>query len=160
SWYGREVRRCALDHWQYGGTSVRRTAALLRAWLGHQERWLLWRPLAAPPAEPARCTLGASTVQRWLNAAGGQARQTGVGQWTDGPTAGHLATDGLWARLRGGVTRVVLLLTDSASGVVWPPVVARGEEAAAQWGRLFHRAALAGLAGEELWGVTSDGATG
>ena len=58
------------------------------------------------------------------------------------------------------MTRVVLLLTDSGSGVVWPPVVATGEAAAAQWGRLFHRAALAGLAGEALWGVTSDGATG
>src|SRR3954469_10894356 len=160
SWYGREVRRCALDHWQYGGTSVRRTAARLRAWLGHQERWRLWQPLAPAPAEADRCTLGASTVQRWLNAAGEQARQTVVGQLAGVPTAGHLATDGLWARLRGGVTRVVLLLTDSGSGVVWPPVVATGEAAAAQWGRLFHRAALAGLAGEELWGVTSDGATG
>src|SRR4051794_23758355 len=159
-WYGREVRRCALDHWQYGGTSVRRTAALLRAWLGRQERWQLWQPLAAAPAEADRCTLGASTVQRWLNAAGEQARQTVVGQLAGVPTAGHLTTDGLWVRLRGGVTRVVLLLTDSRSGVVWPPVVATGEEAAAQWGRLFHRAALAGLAGEELWGVTSDGATG
>jgi len=160
SWYGREVRRCALDHWQYGGTSVRRTAALLRAWLGHQERWRLWQPLAPPPAEADRCTLGASTVQRWLNAAGEQARQTVRGQLADVPTAGQLATDGLWARLRGGMTRVVLLLTDSGSGVVWPPVVATGEAAAAQWGRLFHRAALAGLAGEALWGVTSDGATG
>src|SRR3954452_24897634 len=58
------------------------------------------------------------------------------------------------------MTRVVLLLTDSGSGVVWPPVVATGEAAAAQWGRLFHRAQLAGLASGELWGVTSDGATG
>ena len=139
---------------------MRRTAALLRAWLGHQERWQLWRPLAPAPAEAARCTLGASTVQRWLNEAGEQARQTVRGQLAEVPTAGQLATDGLWARLRGGVTRVVLLLTDSGSGVVWPPVVATGEEAAAQWGRLFHRAQLAGLATGDLWGVTSDGATG
>jgi transposase-like protein len=159
-WYGREVRRCALDHWQYGGTSVRRTAALRRAWLGRQERWRLWQPLAPAPAEADRGTLGASTVQRWLNAAGAQARQTVVGQLAGVPTAGHLATDGLWARLRGGVTRVVLLLTDSGSGVVWPPVVATGEEAPAQWGRLFHRAQVAGRAVAELWGVTSDGATG
>ena len=160
SWYGREVRRCALDHWHYGGTSVRRTTALLRAWLGHQERWLLWCPLAAPPAEAARCTLSASTVQRWLNAAGEQARASVIGQLTGVPTAGHLATDGLWARLRKGTTRVVLLLTDSGSGVVWPPVVATGEEAPLQWGRLFHRAQVAGLATGDLWGVTSDGAKG
>src|SRR4051794_8317340 len=91
-WYGREVRRCALHHWQYGGTSVRRTAALLRAWLGHQERWQRWRPLAPAPAEADRCTLGASTVQRWLNEAGEQARQTVRGQLAGGPPPGAPAT--------------------------------------------------------------------
>jgi hypothetical protein len=76
------------------------------------------------------------------------------------PTSGQVLTDGLWARLQGGATRVVLLLTDSVSGVVWPPVVATGEEAPLQWRRLFVRARTAGLAVDELWGVTSDGATG
>ena len=45
SWYAREVHRSAIDHWQHMGTSLRRTAETLRSWLGHQERWLLWRPL-------------------------------------------------------------------------------------------------------------------
>ena len=60
----------------------------------------------------------------------------------------------------GGTTRVVLLLVDSVSGVVWPPVVATGEEAAHPWQRLFIRAGVAGLALGEGWGVTRDGATG
>jgi hypothetical protein len=160
SWYAREVHRCAIDHWQQVGTSVRRTAAVLRAWLGRQERWLLWRPLDAPPPEAARCTLSASTVQRWLNGAGEHARQSVRGQLAGVPTSGQLTTDGLWARLRGASTRVVLLLTDSVSGVVWPPVVATGEETPAQWRRVFVRARVAGLAVGDLWGVTSDGATG
>jgi transposase-like protein len=160
SWYAREVHRCAIDHWQHLGTSVRRTAAVLRAWLGHQERWQLWRPLDAPPAEAARCTLSASTVQRWLNTAGDHARQTVRGQLAGVPSAGQLTTDGLWARLRGATKRVVLLLTDSVSGVVWPPVIATGEETPAQWRRVFVRARVAGLAVTELWAVTSDGATG
>jgi hypothetical protein len=160
SWYAREVHRCAIDHWQHVGTSVRRTAEVLRAWLGRQERWQLWRPLEAPPAEAARCTLSASTVQRWLNEAGDHARQTVRDQLAGVPTSGQLTTDGLWARLRGHTKRVVLLLTDSVSGVVWPPVVATGEEALAQWRPLFVRARVAGLDLAELWGVTSDGATG
>jgi transposase-like protein len=160
SWYAREVQRCALDHWQHVGTSVRRTAEVLRSWLGRQERWQLWRPLDAAPADGERCHLSASTVQRWLNRAGEQARRTVVGQLDGIPTSGQLTTDGLWARLRGGTTRVVLLLCDSASGLVWPPVVATGEEAPHQWQRLFVRARVAGLDLSELWGVTSDGATG
>lgn len=160
SWYGRDVQRCAVDHWQHLGTSVRRTAEVLRSWLGRQERWQLWFPLSAPPAEAARCGLSASTVQRWLNRAGEQARRTVPGQLAGVPTSGQVLTDGLWARLRGGATRVVLLLVDSVHGVVWPPVVATGEAAPGQWQRLFVRARGAGLAVADLAGVTSDGATG
>jgi transposase-like protein len=160
SWYAREVHRCAVDQWQHLGTSIRRTAETVRSWLGRQDRWRLWRPLDPAPGGAARCTLSASTVQRWLNRAGEHARQTVRGQLTGVPTSGQLTTDGLWARLRGTTRRVVLLLVDSVSGVVWPPVVATGEAAAAQWQRLFVRARVAGLVREELWGVTSDGATG
>jgi hypothetical protein len=154
------VQRCAVDHWQHGRLSVRRTAELLRSWLGQQERWQLWGPLSPPPSEAARCGLSASTVQRWLNRAGEQARRTVPGQLAGVPTTGQLTTDGLWARLRGGTTRVVLLLTDSVSGVIWPPVVATGEHQPGQWQRLFVRARGAGLDRPALWGVTSDGATG
>ena len=131
SWYAREVQRSAIDHWQHGGTSLRRTAELLRSWLGRQERWLLWRPLDEAPAAATRCYLSASTVHRWLDRAGRTARAQAVGQLAGVPTSGQLGTDGLWARLRGGAKRVVLLLTDSVSGVVWPPVVVDGEAGAA-----------------------------
>ena len=75
-------------------------------------------------------------------------------------SSGQLATDGLWARLRGGTTRVVLALVDTVSGVVWPPVVVAGEGTAAAWGTLFARAEQAGLVLRELRGIASDGATG
>ncbi len=34
SWYAREVQRCAIDHWQHLGSSLRRTAEVMRSWLG------------------------------------------------------------------------------------------------------------------------------
>jgi hypothetical protein len=160
SWYAREVHRCAVDHWQHVGSSARRTAELLRSWLGRQERWQLWRPVDAPPAGPARCYLSASTVARWLDRAGRAAERTVAGQLAGVPGSGQVATDGLWARLRGGATRVVLLLVDGASGVLWPPVVVAHEATAPPWAQLFARATPAGLALETLCGVTSDGARG
>ena len=68
SWYAREVHRSAIDHWQHLGTSLRRTAEVLRSWLGRQERWLMWRPL--DEADDERCYLNASTIHRWLKCAG------------------------------------------------------------------------------------------
>ena len=58
SWYAREVHRAAVDHWQHVGTSLRRTAEILRSWMGHQERWRLWRPLDDAASE--RCYLAAT----------------------------------------------------------------------------------------------------
>jgi hypothetical protein len=158
-WYAREVRRCAIDHWQHLGTSARRTAEVLRSWLGRQERWRLWRPLDGEPAA-ARCHLSGSTVERWLDQAGQTAQASVPDQLAGAATAGQLATDGLWARLGGGAKRVVLALTDPRTGLVWPPVVAVGEGAAAHWAALFERAAQAGLVLAELRGVASDGAPG
>jgi hypothetical protein len=159
-WYAREVRRCAVDVWQHGGTSLRRTAELIRSWVGRQERWLLWRPLASASPERGACHLSASTVERWLDGVGQRAGETLQDQWVGVPSSGHVLTDGLWTRLRGGAKRVVVLLTDSVSGVIWPPVVVAAETSAASWATLFDRGAAAGLAVEELWSVTSDGATG
>lgn len=159
SWYAREVRRCAIDHWQHGRMSLRRTAEFLRSWLGRQERWRLWRPLDATPSGEA-CYLAASTVHRWLDQAGVVAQASvpeqlqGIGQ------SQELGTDGLWARLRGGATRVVLLLADSVTGLLWPPLVAEREDQAAPWQRLFERARQAGLDWDRIRGVTSDGAQG
>jgi len=52
------------------------------------------------------------------------------------------------------------MLRDSATGLLWPPVVALGEEAASAWAALFAQAQRAGLALEELRAVVSDGAQG
>jgi hypothetical protein len=158
SWYAREVHRSAIDHWQHLGTSLRRTAEVLRSWMGQQERWRLWRPLDAEPVE--RCYLAASTVQRWLDCAGHVAQSSVVGQLEGLAHTDVVATDGLWAKLKGGVRRVVLLVMASASGLIYPPVIAAGEETAAAWRRLFTRAAQAGLEVRQLRGVTSDGAPG
>jgi transposase-like protein len=160
SWYAREVHRAAIDYWQFGGASLRRGVALLRAHINHDGRWLLWRPLDAAPGEEGRCRLGASTVQRWLDRAG-QSAVRSVDKQLDGvPTSGQVGTDGLWAVLRGGAKRVVLVLVDTVTGVVWPPVVVAGEEAAEAWGELFGRAKQAGLDLDALRGIVSDGAIG
>jgi hypothetical protein len=159
-WYAREVKRSAIDHWQHLGTSTRRTAEVLRSWLGHQERWQVWRPLDPAPTDAQACHLSASTVERWLDQAGQTARAGVAEQLVGMDSSGQLATDGLWARLRGGTKRVVLALVDTVTGVVWPPVVVAGEGTAAAWETLFERAEQAGLVLSELRGIASDGATG
>jgi transposase-like protein len=158
SWYAREVHRSAVDHWQHGGLSLRRTAEFLRSWLGRQERWLQWRPLDSAPLES--CTLTASTVQRWLDAAGCVAQASVAEQLAGLATPQALGTDGLWAKLRCGTQRVVLLLVDSVSGLLYPPVLALDETSRRAWQRLFERAQQAGLVVATVRSVTSDGAQG
>jgi hypothetical protein len=159
SWYAREVHRASIDHWQHMGSSLRRTAEWLRSWLGCQERWRLWRPLDGAGSRE-RCYLSASTVHRWLDKAGERVEKTIPGQLAEVPMSGQMGTDGLWARLRGGVKRVVLVLVDSVSGVVWPPVVVEGEDTELAWDHLFSRAQKAGLDLDALRGVVSDGSHG
>lgn len=158
-WYAREVRRKAVDLWQHGGSSLRRVAEWLRSEMGRQERWLMWRPLEEEVPEEERCYLGASSVHRWLDEAGRKAQESVAGQLAGIPTSGQMGTDGLWARLRHGARRVVLILVDSVSGLVYPPVVV-GSEEEASWKRLFERAREAGLDWDALRGVTSDGVNG
>ena len=76
------------------------------------------------------------------------------------PASGRMGADGLWARLRGGAVRVLLLLRDSVTGLLWPPVVAAAAEAAVAWAALFAQAQKAGLVLEDLRAVVSDGAQG
>lgn len=160
SWYARAVRRMAVDQWQHSGTSLRRGAEWLRSLIGHQERWELWQVGAAEEEERERCALGASTLQRWLDGAGRRAQQQVAGSLEGMACSGRMGTDGLWARLRGGSQRVVLMLRDSISGLLYPPVVVAEEESAASWGALFARAQAAGLELQWLRGLTSDGARG
>ena len=159
-WYGRDVRRCAIDLWQHGGSSVRRTAAWVRSLIGRRERFLVWWPLAVAPSPAERCRLGASTVQRWLEDAGRRAEQTRRRQLADVPGSGRVGVDGLWAKRQGGTKAVLLLLSDRVSGVVYPPVVVATEDDPAAWGRLVPRAARAGLRPSRLRGVVSDGSRG
>ncbi len=62
--------------------------------------------------------------------------------------------------MKGGTTRVVLLLTDSVTGIVFPAVVAASERQAVDWAPLFARATAAGLDPDTVRGITSDGAVG
>jgi len=168
SWYGREVQRSAVDHWQHLGTSLRRTAEVLRSWMGRLERWLMWRPLDEVPHE--RCYLAASTVHRWVDWAGRRAQASVDGQLTGIGEGKVLGTEGLWTKFKGKAQRVVLLVVDSVSGLIYPPVVAKGEESEGPWQRLFARAQQAGLDPSDLSpqgrsleavrAVTSDGAQG
>lgn len=160
SWYAREVHRCSVDLWQHGRSSLRRTAEFVRSLLAHQERWLIWRPLDEDASESERCHLAASTVHRWLDGAGKQAQKTVKGQLEGVATSGQVGVDGLWARLRGKTKKVVLVVVDSVSGLIYPPVVVAGEESNESWERLFARAKRAGLPIKRLRGVTSDGAKG
>ena len=101
SWYAREVRRSAVDHWQHGRLSLRRTAEFLRSWLGRQERWRLWRPLDTTPTDEP-CYLAASTVHRWLDRAGVVAQASVPGQLQGIAQSTELGTDGLWAGCAAG----------------------------------------------------------
>ncbi len=157
SWYAREVHRCAVDHWQHTGSSLRRTAEWLRSLLGHQERWGIW---CLVQGGAPTCFLAASTVERWLDHAGRAAQESVAGQLRGVAISRQVGTDGLWVRLRGGAKRVVLAVVDYASGVMWPPVVVTAEECEESWQRLFERAREAGLLLNALRGLTSDGCWG
>lgn len=137
---------------------MRRTAEDLHSWMGHQERWLLWHPLA--PAPQVRCRLAASSVHRWVDRAGQRAVETIPDQLSGIDEAEELGTDGLWAKLKGQIVRVVLMTVNSVTGLIYPPIVAHGEKAAHAWQQLFARAVAAGLDLQRVRGVTSDGAQG
>jgi Transposase, Mutator family len=156
--YGRDVQRLSLDHWCHDGTSLRRAASFVRSIIGRQERYLIWQPWAVRMPGP-ECTLAPATVGRWLDEAGVRAQASVKGQLA-GADVADVAADGLWARLRQGGKRVVLMLVDSSSGLVYPPLVAKGEGSEEPWARLFARAAQAGLELDRLRGVTSDWASG
>ncbi|MBC7076790.1 MAG: transposase family protein [Synergistales bacterium] len=157
-WYARSVQRQTIDAWLHLVSSLRRVAEWMRSLMGKQERWRIWYPLSAPVEEGERCRLSHSTVCRWLNEAGMRAERQVEGMYEGIASSGQMGADGLWARLRGGTVRVLLMLRDSVTGLLWPPVVATGEEAA--WAMLFARACAAGLALQELAALVSDGAAG
>jgi hypothetical protein len=83
-----------------------------------------------------------------------------AGQWAGVESSGQMGADGLWARLRVVGKRVLFLLVDTVTGVVWATVVAAGEEAAEEWEKLFVRAKEAGLSWRRISAVVSDGAQG
>lgn len=160
SWYGRGVRRMAVDQCVHQGSSLRRSAEWVRSLVGHQERWRKWHIWERQREEREHCTLSASTVHRWLVSAGEQAQRGVAGQWDGVANSGQFGADGLWARLRDGAKRVVLSLVDTVTGVIWATQVSAGEESAGDWSGLFLRVQEAGLGWGDLDGVVSDGAAG
>ncbi len=158
--YAREVHRFAVDHWQHVGSSLRRTAEMVRSLVGKQERWQIWRIFSVEPEEEEKCRLSPSTLHRWLDKAGLGARKTVPGQLEGVESSGQVATDGLWARLLKGQKKVVLALVDTVTGVIWPPVVVNEEDSERSWGRMFRRARLSGLDLDQVRGLSSDGAKG
>ena len=159
-WYARSVRRYTLDQWCYMGSSLRRVTEWVRSTINRGERWHFWHSLSVPDPQVPQCKLHHSTIQWWLDQAGQRAENGVAGMYVGLAPATLVGADGLWARLRGGITRVLLMLRDSVTGLLWPPVVAVGEEAAASWAKLLHQAQRAGLGLEELRAVVSDGAQG
>ncbi len=97
-----------------------------------------------------------ASLAGWCGAA--RRRRACRGNWR-GSGDQELGTDGLWAKLKGQVVRVVLAV-DSVSGLIYPPVVAQNEERADGWGGLLERAQAAGLDLQKLRGICSDGANG
>jgi transposase-like protein len=160
SWYGREVHRYAVDHCAHARSSLRRTAEEVRSWIGQQERWWLWHVWERAGTLRERCYLAASTVHRWAGKAGKKAKERLPEQWAGVENSGQFGVDGLWAKLRGKVTRVVLAMTDTATGMVWGMCVAEGEERAEHWAGLFQRVKEAGLSWRDLNGLVSDGSQG
>ena len=161
--YARSVRRYAIDQWLHGGSSLRRVAKQVRSVIGHQERWRIWFPIPdawGPQEEREECRFAPSTLCLWLDQAGLRAEKEVAGAYEGVGQSGLVGADGLWARLRGGAVRVLLMVRDSVTGLLYPPVVAAGEEAAAAWEQLFASAQRAGLELEELRAVVSDGAQG
>lgn len=160
SWYARAVHRQAVDWWVHGGSSLRRVSEMLRSTIGRQERWWSWHVWQEAVVGQERCGLGASTLHRWLDGAGRHAEAHVAGQLAGVACSGQMGTDGLWARLRGGVKQVVLSLVDTVSGVVWGIVVVPEEESRGGWGKLFAQGGQAGLVSAAITGLVSDGAQG
>src|SRR5512141_3066154 len=106
AWYAREVRRYGIDLYQHGRSSLRRSAEFVRSLVGRQERWLVWHPLDEEPDRAQQCHLAASTLQRWLDAAGQQAQKTVKGQLDGVRTSGQVGAGGLWAERRAAAKRV------------------------------------------------------
>ncbi len=160
SWYKREVHRLAVDQWVHMRCSLRRTAEMVRSFVGHQERWQLWHVWEREGERREKCYLSASTVGRWLGSAGKVARKGIQGQWAGVENSGQFGCDGLWARLRGGAKRVVLVLTDTVTGVIMAIRVTDGEGKRKNWAGLFDRAREAGLPWSDIGGLVSDAAGG
>jgi hypothetical protein len=135
-------------------------AELVRSLIGQQEGWWRWHPVEEGDREEKRCHLGHTTVYSWLKKAGKTARESITDHLKGIRCSGEMGTDGLWARLSGGIKRVALMLIDYQTGLIFPPVVVEGEEAAYNWGQMFDRAEEAGLRIDELNGITSDGSQG
>jgi hypothetical protein len=71
-------------------------------------------------------------VHRWLDGAGQRAVESVPEQLAGIGETQEVGMDGLWAKLKGQVVRVVLLTVDSVSGLIYP-----SEDSATAWEQLF-----------------------
>lgn len=160
SWYTRSVHRLCVDCACHFGISLRKVAQLVGSLIGQQDGWWRWHPAKEGDPQEKRCYLAHTTVHYWLKKAGKAARKSIKDHLKGISCSGEMGTDGLWARLCGGIKRVALMLIDYQSGLIFPPVIVEGEEAACCWGQMFERAEEAGLQLDQLNGITSDGSQG
>jgi transposase-like protein len=160
SWYTRAVQRKAIDLHQHAGCSLRKAAEWLRAEIGKGGRYVRWHIMARLPLDAECCHLCERTLLRWL-ARAGLAAQRSIPEHLAGIiSSAEVGVDGLWTWLRRKTKRVVLLLVDCVTGLVYPPTLAQGEDSAASWAALFARAVVAGLGLSRINGLVSDGANG
>jgi transposase-like protein len=159
-WYTRAVRRKAMEMQVHLGVSTRKTAEWLRAEIGKRGRYLTWHIQASLLLPAEDCRLCVQTLLRWQAQAGKVAAQSVSGQLAGIHSLGEVGVDGLWVRLHDGTKRVVLMLADTVTGLVYPPVVVKEEESAASWGALCAQVERAGLSLQRINGLVSDGAHG
>lgn len=111
---------------------------------------------AAGQPHAAALLLSRQHGDRWLDGTGQRAVERVPEQLAGIDATQEVGTDGLWAKLKGGVVWMVLLAADSVSGLLYPPVVVHDEESASAWEKLFTRAQAAGLDVQKLRGLCSD----
>jgi alcohol dehydrogenase, propanol-preferring len=156
SWSTRGVHRAAIDHWQHVGTSLRRTAEVLRSWIGHQERWQLWHPLDTPTRERAgRFNLGDRVGVAWIYSACGQCAYCSTGQENlcpDFKATGRDANGGYAEYMtvpEGSAHRIPDTFTDAEAA----PLLCAGAVG-------YRALRLAGLQDGQALGLTGFGASG
>ena len=117
---------------------------------------LAWGPLGRTPAAEI-CDLLGEYNQSLVGSDGSGGGVNGGGAVARGEAEhGGGGRRVMGALARRGEVGVVLAMVDTVSGLLWPPVVAAGEETQKAWEQMFQRGQKAGLAVGRLRGVAGD----